>query len=568
VVVSLLFGFAVGQWREVRSFNGGLSRTADPWTEADTLRAAAGYAQLGLLANWGLPDLCFGDQFADSGMKNLLRQSPHDYSSWRSAAVADRSDAVGADRFIYTHYPPGPHLLAAAMASVLGPDRVNAYRLLPLTAGLLAILYLTRELARRFGAVAAAASLCVFAALPMFTNMMHGLSYQGYALALLLVELGLCLRLSTRDWRAPRILLALAATGFLQGWLGFDYVFIVTLAPITLWMALEETPASARRAVAAGAVVAAGFTLAHALHLAQVIGYYGSAHEALADLMSVARYRSMGAVLDNGLELMSTPRLLWNYLTVRTATRQDLGVSAMFVCAAVVCSLLMAQLASRRHTWFMPIGAVMLALLASSGWVMVMPQHAAQHSHFIPRHYFLTVFVSVVAVCSMSQRLLPIRREQFPVLWLAIPPVVMVLARLFQHSAFKPIATFVVRLATPEGLIAYALTAGLLVVLANWRRSWSGVIRRAPLIYCAVLGVCILVAEFLEWRVMPGEMALVRWLGVVPLAIVVGYALILAGWAVQRLLHRRGHFSQDWLQGGPQSGLIPDSRIRQGSPAR
>ena len=70
IVVLLLVGLS--QWNAVGAMGNRLSPTADPWTEADTLRAGEGYACYGYLENAGLPDLAYGRQFADIGTKKLV----------------------------------------------------------------------------------------------------------------------------------------------------------------------------------------------------------------------------------------------------------------------------------------------------------------------------------------------------------------------------------------------------------------------------------------------------------------------------------------------------------------
>ena len=90
------------------------------------------------------------------------------------------------------------------------------------------------------GELRAAVMLIFLTAIPMFTNMMHGLSYQGYSFALLVLELALSLRLVDEQPLPKRVLFAMAAIGFCQGWLGFDYAFVVAGAPLCVWFAVSS----------------------------------------------------------------------------------------------------------------------------------------------------------------------------------------------------------------------------------------------------------------------------------------------------------------------------------------
>lgn len=71
-IIVVLLLVALSQWNAVGAMGNRLSPTADPWTEADTLRAGEGHACYGYLENAGLPDLAYGHQFADIGTKKLV----------------------------------------------------------------------------------------------------------------------------------------------------------------------------------------------------------------------------------------------------------------------------------------------------------------------------------------------------------------------------------------------------------------------------------------------------------------------------------------------------------------
>lgn len=544
-IVLIVAVLAIDQWLQIRSLQGDLSTTADAWTEADTLRAAAGYAQLGFTANAGLPDLCFGNQFADQGTKKILRAGLDTYGSWEAGALAGRGDKVDGDHFIYTHYPPGPHWLAGLMTVTFGPAQVGLLRSLPVALGLIAILYLTWEMSRSLSTPVAAACLAIFACLPMFRNMMHGLSYQGYALALLLIELGLCLRLARNGWRVPGSIIALSVIGFIQGWLGFDYFFLVALAPVTVWMVERSSPSSWKLVALSCVGCAAGYALAHLLHFLQVVAYYGSTSAALHDFAAVAQYRSSGEALDGGQRMRPIRAVLWDYVTTHTAHPLHFNAPIMFFAACGTFALLLLRQVQPQRVSMLPLIAIPVALAISSCWVVFMAQHSAQHWHFIPRHYFLLVFVTVLAVCSALNQLRRLTREQFPVLWLAVLPTAVLAALVGQNSVLGPALAALIPLAAVESLAAYAFTAA--VLLLSVRRlgiGWASILVYSPILYAAMIAPFIWARETLwSMSIAPPVFAPLRWAAVFPVAVIAGYGFLGVGWIVFRRLERNGYFA-------------------------
>jgi hypothetical protein len=122
-----------------------------------------------------------------------------------------------------------------------------------------------------------------------FSDANSSIHMLGYALALLLVEIGVAI--GPNRLRAPFFLL-----GFVQGWISFDWVFLVVLTPLAVELSLPlirpDERARPRLAIERCVLAAAGFALAHLLHFAEVWAFYGSLSNALADLKDSANYRS------------------------------------------------------------------------------------------------------------------------------------------------------------------------------------------------------------------------------------------------------------------------------------
>jgi hypothetical protein len=532
-----------GQWSTVTSLHNGLSRIADQWTEADTLRAAQGYAQLGFAANAGLPDLCFGEQFSDIGTKKLLRDDLGRYAAWEAGALSYRADKVDSQRFIYTHYPPGPHWLAGAMTKALGTGKTNLYRILPVALGLFAIAYLACEMAASIGLWPAAISLLFFAALPMFTNMMHGLSYQGYAFALLLIQLALCLRMC-REGLSTGLWWLVGFVGFMQGWLGFDYFFLVAAAPLAVWLALR-TSMSARQVVLSCAVGVLGYCLANTLHFIEVVSYYGSVKAALNDLTAVAHYRSAGAVLDGGKSADPALVVLWDYLATYTALPMFLNASILLLCASGVAVLLLMRRAFGNTTLLRPLLAIGLSIAIASCWVVLMPQHSAQHWHFIPRHYFLPVFVIALVIAAELRQPNTCGRDEFRIMWFAGGPLFVVAALILRHSDLAPLTDSVLPLATFESILAYVLAYSFAFYCWQYRRvTWTRMLILGPLLYVVVLAI-VMSADDLLWLSRSDALHVpsIRLEAVIAPALVAGFLLAGFGWVVSRKLERRPHLS-------------------------
>src|SRR2546428_477513 len=191
----------------------GLSNTADPYSEADALRSSEHYVKFGFTADAGLPNIEYGDRFRRVG-------------------------SVGGEALfhgVYTRYPPLPNLLCGLYEVTIGIDRVWLWRFVPvlLTLAATAALFLALEAA--IGSLAASAVTVLASAAPMTLSYMHGLHFQGYAHALFLAELALLTTMVLGGAAVTATRLgALALVGFVQGWLSFEYIFIVAGAAIPL----------------------------------------------------------------------------------------------------------------------------------------------------------------------------------------------------------------------------------------------------------------------------------------------------------------------------------------------
>jgi hypothetical protein len=240
----------------------------------------------------------------------------------------------------------------------------------------------------------------------MFSTAMHALHYEGYAFALLLAQWALLLdfcRVPPEPLHKKKVA-ALAALGFLQGWLSFDYFFLVAFSPVPfwLWQRIENRNADVRNLIACVAAPLIGFTVAHGLHFVQVALYYGSLPQAASDLLAT------------GLERSGTESLWWVYLVygMMVVSSERIFSTALLALCAVAAVLFVCPWGdmsgrngsyawgltwevNRKKAW-----SLLAALVVSGLWISVMRAHAMTPGHpwLLARHFFLFYFFCILFV--------------------------------------------------------------------------------------------------------------------------------------------------------------------------
>jgi hypothetical protein len=324
---------------------------------------------------------------------------------------------------VYTHYPPGPEYLAYAAAKLLGPEPVSHLRLLPITVGWAATIFLGLTVRRRFGPMAGWLVIATLAVTPALNDVYVGLHSQGYALALMLCELGIAIGVGS-------VAMPFAVLGFLQGWLSFDYVFLTGLVPLLIELVMPHIDAGYqsrwRLAWRRAALASAGFTFAHILHFAQVWAYWGDFHVAFNDIVTAARYRA-GATEGIIGHIRTAIQLLNNYYvgyhplspyvfpvddfwSPSWVTFRFLGLSLGPWWLIITVALALRQFLFRTETaraladdW---LRVSIPGILVSSSWFMVMVNHGVIHQAIIYRHLFVGFFVCVLfGAVKVSRRL-------------------------------------------------------------------------------------------------------------------------------------------------------------------
>jgi hypothetical protein len=385
-------GSVISVW-QIRDWGDALS-IVDSYSEANALREVRNFREHGLLRDSGLgnvnyPGLYPGDGFA--------------------AEPEERRYGVSAEG-VYTHYPPGPEYLLYGAEKLFGPAPVSRLRLLPSAIGWGAMIWFGLAIRRRFGDATGWLIMGACAITPAVTNGFVGLHYQGYAFALLLVELGIAIGANARV--AP-----FAVLGFLQGWLSFDYVFLVALTPVALELVLPkiDPPYQSRwhLALLRAGLAGGGFAAAHGLHFLQVWAYWGSLEATLRDFAGAAAHRAGTEAGVSGYLHQALGNLKTYFYGVHPfntslsdpdlADLQDwsmfrfLGLSLGPWWLLITLALMIREYIGSAHDtralrmdWHF---VSVTGLVTSSLWLVTMVNHGGYHRHFLFRHLFFAFFV-------------------------------------------------------------------------------------------------------------------------------------------------------------------------------
>jgi len=366
--------------------------SVDTYSESNTVREVQGFLDQGLWANRGLGNVLYGGAYPTEGF----------------VGYPEQLEGHVAPGGVYTHYPPGPEYLLYAVAKIFGLDPLSRLRALPLLISLSAVLYVGLRLRSRFGAGVAWVVMVGCLLLPIFSNASAQLHYIGYATAFLLIEIGLCL--GRNSLVTPFLLL-----GFIQGWLSFDYFFLVALAPIAVNVAvprIDPTQRSSLKLAAFRSIAAAsGFAAAHALHFIEVWAYLGTLQAALQDLHHAATVRSNIAdhgILMAAIRIAGTIYVFWignvfpkldrhiPYLSGPGFQLLGLGLGTWWIIM-IAASLVAARWANRglkfAQDWLI---VCLCGFVPSSLWMAVMARHAIFHQHIVLRHLFFAFFLTLI----------------------------------------------------------------------------------------------------------------------------------------------------------------------------
>jgi hypothetical protein len=392
IIVLIIIAMGAAGVYDSLKYSHALSPIACPGCEKETILSGEVYAKEGFFSNAGLP-----------------------YFSYNEAR----------GRPVYTHIPPGPNWVGGVYTKICGSGNLGCFRLIPTTFGVISFFLFAWFLLSNLSPAKSAAMMVAVAFVPMSYNMLHGLHYPCYTNSLLLIQLGLLLSIFKGKAGIDKLrLISLFMIGFLQGYFTWEYYFVVSFAAIPLayiYSPLKQTEDKKRLFFVILALFS-GFSFAHLLHFVQVSVYLGGIKEGFLELMRAGFIRGGGeglnykdfywdgkfksSVMMTGF--MDRFMLLKQYIF--TYTKQDIFFDLSFPKLLLLTALLFmvkdASLIVRKpistvlkwtsyKRYFI---AVLAALLINSLWIIIMYDDSATHYFVIPRHFFLTYFICILAI--------------------------------------------------------------------------------------------------------------------------------------------------------------------------
>lgn len=394
--------------------NGAGSYT-DPASEADTIRSVAAYLKDGLASHYGLPRILYGGNDPKyAPLKVQIDETGLVPEHYRQGFPLELATP---DQWPYTHYPPGPNLMLAVLARVFGFEHLWLLRIFPITIGIIALALLFKTITETLGARTAVSVALALGLVPTIPLTLPTLHYESYSVSLLFLQMVIFMRWFWQKKVTVASTAFLFLLGFLQGWLSFDFCFLISLLVLPFWLlkrAEGQTPPIAWLLLGV-AVPAVGFVVAHLLHLLQVAAELGGMSAALAEFRNTAAER--GGLSEGGYFTHLSRAI---YMTLRNAfspKNLSFGPFLLLILVAVAPAALLAGFrwtivrfgeAFQYHgviEWpgsrrILPVlGA---ALLVSTIWIALMPQHTAGNAHLTVRHLLvLYVFCAIIVGASL-----------------------------------------------------------------------------------------------------------------------------------------------------------------------
>jgi hypothetical protein len=399
IIFYVLTFYLVKELLFIASFNGGVSKIADGYSEANSIRGGHYFAENGLTEYSGLPDLCYGELHPNHGFKGAYKKKGEECK-----------------KSVYTHYPPGSEYLVTPFAKIFGAHNTYVLRLQPIFFNFLVSIIFILTLFKVYG-LQAGYWIALISILPqMFHNYWHGLHHQGYAFSFLLLQMSLIFRVWTSDKKTSLASFAgLYILGFLQGWMTFDYAFLVSFVALPFYFLLrEQHGVKLIHFIMSGFFSGLGFTTSHLLHFWQVVNYYGSFDQAYEDLFHSAKYRAnnlgkTNAKITNLKEIKGLNVLkdfMWNTAGRFKYTSVNLINYVWIILTLKFIKRVQIKKSGNIYEFNITVSdllAVFSAVFVAGGWSIVMRQHAWIHG-FIARHYYLVFFICTTVFFSKLKK--------------------------------------------------------------------------------------------------------------------------------------------------------------------
>jgi hypothetical protein len=420
-----------------------LNYLGDSHAEADAMRAAEAYIADGISSHHGLARILYGTRFPEEGsVKDHVERNGQVAEKFSHDFPAELKDR---NQWPLTHYPPGAELINGFQARTFGLHPMWRLRLLPVAVGLMGLAYFFRTISLIWGVERSALIAVAVVVLPAVWLWMPTLEFEGYALALVMIQTGLVMRQFWQTegegreeiFRAETLIprgatgsspqpspilkgrgramagigvwlpVALFLIGFVQGWLSWDHFFVVSLLALPWWLLRRGEGENLRWSWLfwMTAPAAAGYALAHVLHAWEVAAELGGWQAALNELLRTGAERGGFTSEEHVSRLGYTGRaihlyLRWCFKPIRPPNvtfGPFFGLLLVVALCATLFPLRKLTIGGRpgKPPWNLalfwpgkrsPMPALGAALLISTLWLLAMPSHTAGNAHYLVRH--------------------------------------------------------------------------------------------------------------------------------------------------------------------------------------
>lgn len=366
--------------------------------------SAKGYIEKGFFSNFGLPDYYYGFYLEKitPEIKKIIDEIGYtgDLADSRSLTIAGKK--YGYNGPVYTHTPPGAHLLVGVFTKFCGIGNVRCLRLSSATFSLLAFAFFAVMLWFSFSPLRAAILVSSVAVIPMTSYMMHTLHYFNYAFSLFLIQLGLLLYVFKKKIKFSKFnLTVLFFLGFIQGWISYEYFFLVCFSafPLALFYYPLDQNEYKKQLFFAILCPLIGFLLAILLHFIQDALFFGSIYEAFTDFFDASAKRT---------NYLSWNNLVLNYFFVIPKKTRFFNLDFALLLWGVIQLIWLKDI---RVTLKKPVIinikwsssgcnylVILSALFISIAWIAIFPSVAVFHYSYQPRLLFFFYFVCILTI--------------------------------------------------------------------------------------------------------------------------------------------------------------------------
>ncbi len=365
----------------------------DEGAELLTINAAHNFAEKGFPSNCGLPN--FSRNYYDVDVIN-------------NKLVKVSSSETHKPDNIYTHLPPGPWWIVGSLVKVCGNSTLSCPRILSTITSSLALLFFGIMIYSAFGPLKSIVLMFFVTIIPMTKNMVYTLHYHNYAFSLFLIYLGFMLYFfkKKKEFKISTAII-LFTLGFMQGWVAYEYIFLISLSsiPFALLYSQLDKKDDRKRLFFALLFPIIGFSFAVGLHFIQNSLYFGSFIEAFKDLLGRGQTRLLSE--PKGWKIDRTSMLLtyffvfprsWFFFIINFPILLSLCLVLIWFKDISIkiknpININLKWVSSRRNYF-----VILTAFLASYLWIFSMFNQVADEGPHMGRILFFSYFVCILTI--------------------------------------------------------------------------------------------------------------------------------------------------------------------------